>query len=108
MYPRSGFRSEGTGECTLVPVFVPGEHPPKPPFCKTTLLSTSDLLKDILGDLRATSLADLARKLFSTSFSFLGFVGHRGFTIVLGHPQGSSLGPCSRQEFFVPFQFLAR
>ena len=34
MYPRSGFRSEGTSECTLVPVFVPGEHPPKPPFWK--------------------------------------------------------------------------
>ena len=47
MYPRSGFRSRGTcertlvpvfvpgehlSECTLVPVFVPGEHPPKPPF----------------------------------------------------------------------------
>ena len=31
-YPRSGFRSGGTSECTLVPVFVPGEHPPKPPF----------------------------------------------------------------------------
>ena len=38
MYPRSGFRSGGTSECTLVPVFVPGEHPPKPPFLKTTLL----------------------------------------------------------------------
>ena len=34
-YPRSGFRSEGgTSECTLVPVFVPVEHPPKPPFWK--------------------------------------------------------------------------
>ena len=29
-YPRSGFRSGGTSECTLVSVFVPGEHPPKP------------------------------------------------------------------------------
>ena len=38
-YPRSCFRSGGTCECTLVPVFVPGEHPPKPPFWKTTLLS---------------------------------------------------------------------
>ena len=37
-YPRSGFCSLGTSECTLVPVFVPGEHPPKPPFWKTTLL----------------------------------------------------------------------
>ena len=26
-----------TSECTLVLVFVPGEHPPKPPFWKTTL-----------------------------------------------------------------------
>ena len=48
MHPRSGFRSGGTCECTLVPVFrsggtsertlvpvfVPGEHPPKPPFWK--------------------------------------------------------------------------
>ena len=35
MWPRSGFRSEGGfGECALVPVFVPGEHPPKPPFWK--------------------------------------------------------------------------
>ena len=34
MYPRSGFRSGGTFECTLVPVFVPWEHPPKPPFWK--------------------------------------------------------------------------
>ena len=41
-YPRSGFRSVGTSECTLVPVFVPGEHPPKPPFWKATLLSTHE------------------------------------------------------------------
>ena len=41
MYPRSGFRSGGTCERTLVPVFVPGEHLPKPrtlfgkpPFCQ--------------------------------------------------------------------------
>ena len=38
-YPRSCLRSGGTSECTLVPVFVPGEHPPnhpfgKPPFCQ--------------------------------------------------------------------------
>ena len=47
-YPRSGFRSGGTSECNLVPVFrsgehpnvpsfrffVPGEHPPRPPFWK--------------------------------------------------------------------------
>ena len=38
-YPRSGFRSGGTSECTLGPVFVPGKHPPnhpfgKPPFCQ--------------------------------------------------------------------------
>ena len=39
-YPRSGFRSGKTSECTLVPVFVLGEHPPKPPFWKATLLST--------------------------------------------------------------------
>ena len=39
-YPRSVFRSGGTSQCTLVPVFVPVEHPPKPPFWKTTLLST--------------------------------------------------------------------
>ena len=37
-YPRSGFHSGGPSECTLVPVFVPGDHPPKnhpfgkPPF----------------------------------------------------------------------------
>ena len=41
-YPRSGFRFGGTSECTLVPAFVPGEHPPKPPFWKTTLLSTRE------------------------------------------------------------------
>ena len=40
--PRSGFRSRGTYECTLVPVFVPGEHPPKRPFWETTLLSTPE------------------------------------------------------------------
>ena len=32
MYPRSGFRSRGTRERTLVPVFVPGEHPNVPSF----------------------------------------------------------------------------
>ena len=42
--PRSGFRSGGTSECTLVPVFVPGEHLPKQPFWKTTLLSTPEML----------------------------------------------------------------
>ena len=26
------FRSGGTSECTLVPFFVPGEHPPNHPF----------------------------------------------------------------------------
>ena len=39
-YPRPGFLSGGTSECTLAPVFVfaPGEHPPRPPFtAKTTL-----------------------------------------------------------------------
>ena len=57
MYPRSGFRSGGTcertlvpgfrsggtSERTLVPVFVPGEHPPKPPFWKPPWTKTSDL-----------------------------------------------------------------
>ena len=43
-YPRSGFHSGGTSECTLVPVFVPGEHPPKPPFWETTLLGFSEEL----------------------------------------------------------------
>ena len=32
MYPRSGFRSGGAYERTLVPVFVPGEHPNVPSF----------------------------------------------------------------------------
>ena len=36
-YSRSGFRFGGTCERILVLVFVPGEHPPKPPFWKTTL-----------------------------------------------------------------------
>ena len=34
MYARSGFRSGGTSQCTLVLIFVPGEYPPKPPFWK--------------------------------------------------------------------------
>ena len=34
MYPRSSFRSGGASERTLVPVCVPGEHPPKSPFWK--------------------------------------------------------------------------
>ena len=33
-YPRSGFSFRGNTKRTLVPVFVPGEHPPKPPFWK--------------------------------------------------------------------------
>ena len=45
MYPRSGFR---TSECTLVPVFVPGEHPLKPPFWKTTLLENHPFWKTTL------------------------------------------------------------
>ena len=56
MYPRSGFRSGGTSERTLVPVFVPGEHPPKPPFWK------NDFFVDF--DLRATGFsADFATEL---------------------------------------------
>ena len=43
MCPHSGFRSEGPCERTLVPVFVPGEHPQKPSFWKTTLLSTLEI-----------------------------------------------------------------
>ena len=42
MYPRSGFRSGGTYERTLVPEFVPGEHSNVPSFrfssTKTTFL----------------------------------------------------------------------
>ena len=34
MYPRSSFWYWGTSECTLVPGFGTGEHPPKPPFWK--------------------------------------------------------------------------
>ena len=47
--PHSGFRFGGTSECTLVPVFLPGEHPPKPPFWKPpflwSLLSTPQICK---------------------------------------------------------------
>ena len=32
MYPRSGFWHQGTSECALVPVLVPGEHPNVPSF----------------------------------------------------------------------------
>ena len=70
MCPRSGFRSGGTCERTLVPVFVPGEHanipsfrffvpgehPPKPPFWKTTLLSTPDFEGPLLQVLILSSL----------------------------------------------------
>ena len=41
-YPRSGFRSGGTSERTLIPVLVPGEHAPKPPLLETTLLGSSE------------------------------------------------------------------
>ena len=41
-----GFGSGGTSERTLVPVFVPGEHPPKPPFWKATLLGSSESSKN--------------------------------------------------------------
>ena len=41
-YPRSGLRSGGTSERTLVPVFVPGEHPPKTTLLETTPLSTRE------------------------------------------------------------------
>ena len=41
-YPRSGLRSRGTSERTLVPLFVPGEHPPKPPFLENILLGSSE------------------------------------------------------------------
>ena len=69
MCPRSGFRSGGTCERTLVPVFIPGEHPNvpsfrlvfrgnirqnhpfgKPPFCQPPkiLLTPEDSSEDIL------------------------------------------------------------
>ena len=59
-------------------------------------------LRDILGDLRAIFLADLARKLFLTSFSFLGFVGHRGFTIVLEKYEKSDRPPFCVDFLFCP------
>ena len=37
MCPRSSLRSGGTCECTLVPVVVPGEHPPNHPLENHTL-----------------------------------------------------------------------
>ena len=42
----------GFGERTLVPVFVPGEHPPKPPFWKPPFCQHQ---KGSLGDKRAVS-----------------------------------------------------
>ena len=59
MYPRSGFRSGGTcertlvpvfrsgGTCerTLVPVFAPGEHPPRPPFWKPPFWAPAKLAR---------------------------------------------------------------
>ena len=42
--------SRGRSECALVPVFVLGEHPPKPPFWKPTLLSTPELLSSSYSD----------------------------------------------------------
>ena len=85
-YPRSGFRSGGTCErtlvpvsrsggtskCTLVPFFVLGEHPPKPPFWKTTLLSNPEFCwsekipqnsRDIsLPKIKKNSLMSLCRR----------------------------------------------
>ena len=61
MYPRSSFRSGGTSECALVPVFVLGNirmyplsgfrsggHPPKPPFWKPLLCQPPIKDSDIL------------------------------------------------------------
>ena len=49
MYPHSGLWYRGTSECTFVPVFVTGEHPPKARFWETTLLRTpkKDKFKEI-------------------------------------------------------------
>ena len=58
MYPRSGFRSGGTCERTLVPIFIPGEHPNVPSFrffcsggtsAKTTLWKTTLFLQCVNG-----------------------------------------------------------
>ena len=56
-YPRSSFRCRGTSVCTLVPVFVPGERPPKPPFWKTTLLSTPEQCATTYKFCKTVSLA---------------------------------------------------
>ena len=43
MYPRSGYCCWGTSECTLIPVFGTGEHPPKPPFWKPPFCETPNV-----------------------------------------------------------------
>ena len=63
MYPRSGLRSGGTCERTLVPVFVPGEHPNVPrsglrsrgTSAKTTLLENHPLSTPEPGECQAVS-----------------------------------------------------
>ena len=59
----------GFGERTLVPVFVPGEHPPKPPFWKPPFCQHQ---KGLLGDKRAVSKRVVLANVPSFRFSFWG------------------------------------
>ena len=48
MYLRSVFWYQGTSECTLVPCFGTGEHPPKPPFWKPPFCEPATLVLHIM------------------------------------------------------------
>ena len=61
----------GFGERALVPVFVPGEHPPKPPFWKPPFCQHP---KGSLGDKRAVSKRVVLANVPSFRFSFRKWV----------------------------------
>ena len=69
-YPSSGFRSGGTPECTLVPISVPGEHPPKPPFWKPPF----DLPVNSLRHHRKNSATGVMRRVSRDGGGYFGRV----------------------------------
>ena len=92
-YPRSSFRSGGTSECTLVPVFVPGGT-----SAKTALLENRPF-----GNPRGLASSTKTESVLTTSMS-----KQRGFTKSLLFPETSEFTKPPGSYEFCGFSFRTR
>ena len=101
-YPRSGFRSGRTSECTLVPVSVPGEHPPKPPWIgKLLFFGTPLFVVFVLLPLRAFARLNDGIHQGHSSHGWMWGPEWEGQGIIRG-PDGFHCELCNKGPMTVP------